>query len=478
MDNKPNGTFKERYIGKVKTVMGQVVQVELDSSEDLPQLFEILTSKEDPSIRLELYSFESTTLSCFSLTEIGKIYKNMPIYTTGAPIQVPVGSGILGRVMNLFGEDEDGKGQISGSLLVPIYSKAPQLSTLKHSPEILETGIKVIDFVSPFLKGGKIGFVGGAGVGKTVLLTELIHNITSQKASNIQNGNGNNTVAVFAGVGERIREGHELYHTLDASKTLSKIALIFGQMGENAAIRFRVVNAAATIAEHFRDEEKKDVLFFIDNIYRFVQAGNEVSTVLGNIPSEQGYQATLQAELGSVQERLVPTVNGSITSIQTVYVPSDDMSDAGVASIVSYFDSAITLSRSVAQLGMYPAVDLLESKSSLTTSPAIIGRDHYILITQFQQILTRYRELQRIVAILGENELSREDQLIFQRAKKIMNYFTQPLFVTENQTGKQGKYVPRQTTIEDIKVILSGKLDQVDAEKLLYIGSLKEAGLI
>jgi F-type H+/Na+-transporting ATPase subunit beta len=259
---------------------------------------------------------------------------------------------------------------------------------------------------------------------------------------------------------------------------LPKITLIFGQMGENAAIRFRIANAAATIGEYFRDEEKKNVLFFIDNIYRFVQAGNEVSTVIGNIPSEQGYQPALQTELGSIQERLVSTINGSITSIQTVYVPSDDMADAGVAGIISYFDSSITLSRSVAQLGLYPAVDLLQSTSSLISSPTLIGQDHYLLITQFQQVMARYRELQRIVAILGESELSVDDQQVFGRAKKLINYLTQPLFVTAVQTGKKGQYVPRQTTINDIKLILTGKLDNIPPEKFLYIGSLQQAQLI
>jgi F-type H+/Na+-transporting ATPase subunit beta len=466
-----------RYIGKVKSVVGQIVEIE-NETEEPPQINDILITQGDFSIKLELFAFERNILHCLSLSEVNKVYRNMPIYSTGSPLQIPVGSSTLGRIMNLFGEEEDGGGPIPESVKLPIYSKAPLLNVLQHSPQILETGIKVIDFVAPFLKGGKIGFIGGAGVGKTVLITELIHNITNQKASTGADFADSNTVAVFAGVGERIREGHELFRTLQEAKALPKITLIFGQMGENAAIRFRIANAAATIGEYFRDEEKKNVLFFIDNIYRFVQAGNEVSTVIGNIPSEQGYQPALQTELGSIQERLVSTLNGSITSIQTVYVPSDDMADAGVAGIISYFDSSITLSRSVAQLGLYPAVDLIQSTSSLISSPTLIGQDHYLLITQFQQVMSRYRELQRIVAILGESELSIEDQLVFGRARKLINYLTQPLFVTAVQTGKKGQYVPRQTTINDIKLILNGKLDSITPEKFLYIGSLQDAKLI
>lgn len=465
--DKTNLEAERNYIGKVKSVVGQIVEIEIET-ENIPQTSELLTSPEDLTIRLEVYSCTDEKVICLSLSENSKIYRNMKIFTTGKPLLVPVGSKILGRVINLFGEDEDGKGEVFFDAKIPIYSKAPVFNILETSPQILETGIKVIDFVAPFIKGGKIGFIGGAGVGKTVLMTELIHNISTLQK----------TVAVFAGVGERVREGHELFRTLEETKTLENLVLIFGQMGENAAIRFRIVSAAVAIAEYFRDEEKRDVLLYIDNIYRFVQAGNEVATVLGMTPSEQGYQLTLQTELGNIQERLLSTINASITSIQTVYVPADDLSDAGVSSIMSYFDSVITLSRSVAQLGLYPAVDLSQSFSSALTSATIIGKDHFQLITSFQQILNRYNELERIVAILGENELSVEDQIVYKRAKKLINYMTQPLFVTTQQTGIEGKYVPRQTTIQDINIILSGKIDHVSEEKLLYIGSLKEAGIV
>lgn len=287
----------------------------------------------------------------------------------------------------------------------------------------------------------------------------------------------NTTVSVFAGIGERVREGQELYESLEKSGVLPKIALLYGQMGENASIRFRVANAAATVAEYFRDEEKKEVLLFIDNIYRFVQAGNEVSSLLGNIPSEQGYQSTLLTELGGLQDRLVSTISGSVTSVQTIYVPSDDLSDAGVSSIISYLDSTITLSREVAQLGIYPAVDLQQSSSSVLSNRVMVGEEHYQTITAFQQVLGKYRQLQRIVAILGLSELSPQDQLEYGRAEKLINYMSQPMFVAENQTGRKGVYVPRDTTIKDIKLILSGALDKVEAEKFMYIGSLTEAKL-
>ena len=392
----------------------------------------------------------------------------MAIITTKKPILIPVGSKVLGRAMDIFGVEEDSKGAIVGDDYLPIYSKAPIFNTLKNLTEVLETGIKVIDFSSPFLKVGKIGFIGGAGVGKTVLISELIHNITQTQKG----------VSVFAGIGERIREGQELLTNLEEAKVLSQITLILGQMGSNAAVRFRVASAATTIAEYFRDVEKKDVLFFIDNIYRFVQAGNEVSTLTGNIPSEQGYQATLQTELANIEERLVTTINGAITSIQTIYVPADDLTDPGVYSLISYLDSVVVLSRSVAQLGLYPAVDILQSSSSLQSMPAFIGQEHYNLITAFRQVIDRYNQLSRIVAILGNSELSTQDQTIFSRAKRLTNYLTQPFFVTEGQTGRKGAFVPRKTVLADVRMILEGKLDNVPEEKLLYIGSLADAKLV
>ncbi len=460
MDNK-------NFIGNIKAVNGNIVVVQI-ASDFTPSLGDILTSIDDPAVKLEVYSYSNNILSCFSLSDPSKIYRNMAIYTTGSSLTIPVGAETLGRVMDLFGNEQDGKGPISSKVKLPIYDQSPTFNVLQNTPTVLETGIKVIDFVAPILKGGKIALVGGAGLGKTVLITELIHNITGNSEA----------VSVFAGIGERTREGFELYNNLEKSKVLAKTSLIFGQMGENPAIRLRIASAAAKIGEYFRDEEKRDVLFFVDNIYRFVQAGNELSTLLNYIPSEQGYQATLQTELGKLQERLVSTVNGSITTIQTVYIPSDDLTDAGVTGILSYIDSTIVLSRSISQAGLYPAVDLLNSTSSALASQGLIGRDHYQLITRFQQVLNRYNQLERIVAILGESELSGDDQVAYKRAKKLINYMTQPLFVTEEQTGRKGKFVPLQNTINDIKLILSGKLDEVAEESFLYIGSLQDARII
>lgn len=466
--------WETRYVGRIKAVSGQIVEIEAES-RNLPAVNDILTSKDNPGVKLEIIEYAQTTIKALSLSSIQLISRNMAVYTTGSPLQIPVGNGTLGRVMNLFGGEEDGKGPIQAQEHKSIYQRAPGFNLIKNQPNILETGIKVIDFVAPFLKGGKIGFIGGAGVGKTVLITELIHNITGGGKSS--GADSNETVSVFAGIGERVREGQELYASLSTSGVLPKIALLYGQMGENASIRFRVANAAATVAEHFRDEEKKEVLLFIDNIYRFVQAGSEVSSLLGNIPSEQGYQSTLLTELGGLQDRLVSTVNGSVTSVQTIYVPSDDLSDAGVSSIISYLDSTITLSREVAQLGIYPAVDLQKSSSSVLSNRTMVGEEHFQAIMGFQQVLGKYRELQRIVAILGLAELSPQDQLEYARAERLINYMSQPMFVAESQTGRKGVYVPRSTTIKDIKLILSGALDKVPAEQLMYIGSLEEAKL-
>ena len=344
-----------------------------------------------------------------------------------------------------------------------LYSKTPPLNTVKSDLKLLETGIKAIDFLTPFLSGGKIGFIGGAGVGKTILMTELIHNITAR----------NSGISIFAGVGERIREGQELYQRLVESKVMPQTLMIIGQMNENAAIRSRVALAAVAIAEYFRDQEKKDVLFFIDNMFRFVQAGNEVATLFGNTPSEQAYQATMQTEVSNVEDRLVSTENGSITSVQTIYMPSDEITDAAVNTIMAFLDTAIVLSRSVAQLGIYPPIDISLSSTSTFSKP-MLGEEHFTVLSDFQQNLEQYNKLSHIVAIVGETELSPSDQLLYNRVKKVMNYLTQPFFSTEVSTGRKGVYVPKKNTISDIKAILSGKLDNVPNEKLKYLGSLSD----
>lgn len=462
LDPKQLNTNKPSVWGKVEMVQGQIAQVKIES-DNFPETSEILTCPNDLSVKLEVYYQDNNLAYCLILSKPTSLYRNMSIVGTGSELEIPVSDAVLGRVINLFGVPQDGQGPINSTSKSPIYTKAPSLNIARAGSKILETGIKAIDFLTPFLEGGKIGFIGGAGVGKTILMTELIHNITVE----------HHGVSIFAGVGERIREGQELFQRLKESKVMDSTVMILGQMNENAAIRFRVGLAAASLAEYFRDIQKRDVLFFIDNMFRFVQAGNEVSTLLGTIPSEQAYQATLQSEVSSLEDRLISTDNGSITSIQTVYVPSDELTDAGVNTIMSFLDTAVVLSRSVAQMGIYPPVDIFQSSSS-NLSRNLLGNEHYEVFTKFQELLERYNKLSHIVAIVGEAELSSEDQVIFARVKKIINYLTQPFFVTEAQTGRKGAYVPKATTVADIKTILMGKIDEVSDEKLMYIGALAD----
>ncbi len=448
--------------GLVLSVTGQVAQIQIQSP-DSPFTNEILTCEADPQVKLEVFFQQKNTIACLILSNHTKVHRGMKVVGTNSQLRIPVDKAALGRVLNLFGVPQDGKGPLRSGVTLPIYSKAPPLSTIKPPTTLLETGIKAIDFIAPMTVGSKVGFAGGAGVGKTILMTELLHNITLK----------HNGLSVFAGVGERIREGQELYQRLEEAKVLQSTALIVGQMNENAAIRFRVALAAVTIAEYFRDNFKKDVLFFMDNMYRFVQAGNEVSTLLGTIPSEGAYQATLQSEISSLEDRLVANQNGSVTSIQTIYLPSDEITDPGVTSIMSFMDDVIVLSRSVAQLGLYPPLDInLSSSSALSVN--IVGRLHYDTITQFRQFFERYNNLSHIVAIVGESELSAQDQLTYNRAKKVIYYLTQPFFSTELQSSRKGVYVPRETTINDINTILSGGVDNVPSEKLMNIGTLKD----
>jgi len=463
--SKTESQDKKAFSGRVRGVRGQIVEIAYDDTEILPKFFEILTSPENEKVRLEVYAYApQNVLHCLSLTQRSWIRRNMPIVSTGQPIVVPVGSEILGRVMNLFGEPQDNESGFSGAEKIPIYGQTANFGNVVTSEELLETGIKMIDLFTPFIKGGKIGLVGGAGVGKTVIMTELLRNITYKHKG----------VAIFAGIGERIREGHELIKSLESAKVLDRVALIFGQMNENAIIRFRVAWAASTIAEYFRDQEHKDVLFFADNVYRFIQAGSEVSAVLGAIPSELGYQATLETEISNFENRLVSTANGSITSVQTVYVPSDELSDVGVAAIISHLDGVVILSRSIASRGHYPPIDPLLSSSS-TLNKRIVGEVHYNTATYALEMLHAHERLARIVAIVGEAELSPYDQVTYQRARKLLNYLTQPFYTVEAQSGKKGTVVGRQNTIADVGAILSGKLDNVPAETLMYLGSLDEA---
>lgn len=454
-------------MGTIKSVDGQIAKVEL-VSDAKPAILEILTCPDNSEVALEVFLESEHVLSCLILSNPAVLFRGMPLVATHANLQIPIDESVLGRAINIFGEPQDIRNKPINALQKrSIYGKTPSLNTVEFSLSIMETGIKALDFTTPFMKGGKIGFIGGAGVGKTILLTELLHNVTIR----------NHGLAVFAGVGERIREGQELYQRLLETNVLPNTVMVLGQMNENAAIRFRVALAAITIAEYLRDEKKQDVLFFIDNMFRFVQAGNEVATLLGTLPSEQAYQATLQTEIATLEDRLVSTQRGTITSVQNIYVPSDEVSDPGVTAIMSFLDTAVVLSRSAAQLGLYPPIDFFLSSSS-SLSRAIIGHEHYEVMTLFQQHLGRYKRLSHIVAIIGESELSPEDQMLFIRTKKVINYLTQPFFTTSDQTGRKGVYVPKDTTIKDVKLILSGAIDDVPPEQLLYISSLSEAKLL
>ena len=457
----------DKAIGIVASVKGQLAIIEI-SSNIFPAIAEILICLKDPDVILEVYSQSKQHIVCQILSNPNKLFRGMEVSGTGSNFKIPAGKSLLGRVINLFGQPQDDTPTLSAESRISIYSKAPPITTIKREYQLLETGIKAIDFLTPVVKGGKIGLIGGAGVGKTILLTEVLHNITLKNT---------NISSVFAGVGERIREGQELYQRLNDSGVISRTVVVLGQMNENPAIRFRTALAAASMAEYFRDQLKLDVLFFMDNIYRFVQAGNEISTLMNTIPSEQAYQATLQTEISTLEDRLVATNNGTITSFQNVYVPADDITDAGVSTVVSFLDTAIVLSRTVAQKGIYPPLDISQSSSS-TSSQTFVGATHFKALTQFQQLLDNYNRLSHIVAILGEAELSLENRILYDRTTKIINYLTQPFFVTEKQTGRKGVFVSRETTVNDISLILSGKLDEVPAEKFLFIGSLKEGGIV
>ena len=449
-------------------VKGQIATVRWGEEEKLPQLLEILTSPQDPQVKLEVHSFgRQNKIYCLSLSPTELLVRGMPLVPTGQPLTIPVGKQVLGRVINLFGQPLDGKGEISTGTTVPIYGAAPSFGLLKAGDEVVETGVKAIDFFTPLFKGGKVGLVGGAGVGKTILMSEILHNITEKYHS----------VSVFAGIGERIREAHELWLELEKAGVLDKIVLLLGQMNENAAVRFRSAAAAATITEYFRDREKKDVLLFVDNTFRFAQAGGEVAALLGEIPSELGYQATLESEMANFQNRLVATENGAVTSIQTIYVPADELSDPAVNAAMSHVDSVVILSREIAQRGHYPPVDPRRSSSTILKKE-VVGEKHFATATEALEVLDRYERLSRVAAIIGEAELSPHDQLTYQRAKKLLNYLTQPFFVTEKQSSRLGVFVTKEQTVRDIGLILAGEFDEVPEERFLYIGSLEDTGML
>lgn len=447
--------------GRVISVRESIVEVAFSGIQ--PFRHELLTLADDKSIKLEAYSSSREgTVFALVLADAAPLFRGAVVERTGEVITVPVGDAVNGRLINVFGDPQDGRDLLALARR-PIYKPSPIYTDLFIPKEILETGVKAIDFFTPVRKGGKVGIFGGSGVGKTVLLLELIHNAELLK----------NTATIFCGIGERIREGHELYESLTAKKLLSKVALVFAEIHEKAAARFRVAYAGTTLAEYYRDEEGKDVIFFVDNLYRFIQAGNEVSTLLGRIPSEDWYQPTLASDVGMFEERLLSTKNAAVTSIQAIYVPADDMSDSGIQTAFAYFDSIIVLSRAVAGEGKYPAIDILVSSSSVI-NPDVLGKKHYDLFVEAEKILKRYSYLNRIVSIVGEYELAKEDQVIYHRARKLLNYMTQSFFVTADQTGRPGKYVPRAKTIADVADIISGKYDHISEEVFAYIGDLGE----
>ncbi len=449
--------------GKIISVKGQIIEVEF--LDEKPHIYDVLVYKEDASIKMEVYtSATPNSFYCLALTHVTKLHHGSIVISTGQPIKIPVGQEMLGRVIDTLGNPEDGLGEIKAKEQRPIIAKDLSFANVNIPREILETGIKAVDFFTPIIRGGKVGLFGGAGVGKTVILSEIIHNIVILHPE--QN------VSVFTGVGERTREGEELYTTLQESKVMQGVTLIYGSMGENPALRFRTAFTGVTLAEYYRDMGK-DVLFFIDNIFRFAQSGYELSTLMNAIPSEGGYQATLASEMASFHERLVSNLKNSITTFEAIYVPADDLTDSGVQAIFPYLDSGIILSRSVYQEGRFPAVDILASNSSALNSETV-GDDHYQTALDAQALLKKAKSLERIVSLIGESELSTEDQTVYQRAKMLKNYMTQNFTVVEAQTEKKGTHVPIKDTVRDVRGILDGKVDKLQPEDLLFIGTLKD----
>ncbi len=448
--------------GKIKTIIGPVVDIEFDAH--VPAVYNALVVElgDDKSLTLEVaYHLGGNAVRAIAMDTTDGLSRGMSVRDTGAPISVPVGALTLGRIFNVLGESIDGKEAPKTTKTLPIHRKAPEFTAQATKVEILETGIKVIDLICPVLKGGKVGLFGGAGVGKTVVIQELIHNIASNHGG----------YSVFAGVGERTREGNDLYHEMKDSGVLDKVAMVFGQMNEPPGARARVALSGLTMAEYFRDEENKDVLLFIDNIFRFTQAGSEVSALLGRIPSAVGYQPTLASEMGNLQERITSTDKGSVTSVQAVYVPADDLTDPAPATTFAHLDSTVVLNRSLSELGIYPAVDPLDSSSTIL-DPYIVGKEHYDVAREVQRILQRYKDLQDIIAILGMEELSEEDKQLVARARKIQKFFSQPFYVAEQFTGAPGQYVSLADTIRSFREILDGKHDAKPEQEFYMKGAL------
>ncbi|WP_333859685.1 F0F1 ATP synthase subunit beta [Clostridium sp.] len=450
-------------IGKVVQVIGPVVDIKFDE-ENLPDIYNAINIESgNTKIVTEVAQhLGDDIVRTISMESTEGLMRGMDALDTGAPISVPVGKSVLGRLFNMLGQPIDENGEVEAEEYSPIHRSAPSFEDQSVKPEMFETGIKVIDLIAPYQKGGKIGLFGGAGVGKTVIIQELINNIAKEHGG----------LSVFTGVGERTREGNDLYYEMQESGVINKTALVFGQMNEPPGARMRVALTGLTMAEHFRDEGQ-DVLLFIDNIFRFTQAGSEVSALLGRIPSAVGYQPTLATEMGSLQERITSTKQGSITSVQAVYVPADDLTDPAPATTFTHLDATTVLSRSISEIGIYPAVDPLASTSRIL-DPRIVGEEHYKVASDVKHILERYSELQDIIAILGVDELSEEDRLVVVRARRIQRFLSQPFSVAEQFTGYEGKYVPIKETIRGFKEILEGKYDDLPETAFLFKGSIDE----
>ena len=458
--------------GRISQIIGPVIDVYFDTKGEeaekvLPKIYEALKVKrpngEELIIEVQQHIGEDT-VRCVAMDNTDGLQRGLEVIPTGSPITMPAGEQIKGRMMNVIGQPIDGMDQLDMKGSYPIHRPAPKFDELSTHKEMLATGIKVIDLLEPYMKGGKIGLFGGAGVGKTVLIMELINNIAK----------GHNGYSVFAGVGERTREGNDLYNEMTESGVISKTAMVFGQMNEPPGARMRVGLRGLTMAEYFRDVKHQDVLLFIDNIFRFTQAGSEVSALLGRMPSAVGYQPTLATEMGALQERITSTKNGSITSVQAVYVPADDLTDPAPATTFAHLDATTVLDRGIASLGIYPAVDPLDSTSRIL-SPEIVGKEHYETARAVQGILQRYKELQDIIAIMGMDELSEEDKLTVNRARKVQRFLSQPFHVAEQFTGYQGKYVPLKETIRGFKEIIEGKHDDLPESAFLFVGTIDEA---
>ena len=455
----------KKVIGKIAQVIGAVVDVTFDSQEQLPRIYDALEVTRENG---EVIVFEcqqdigENTMRCIAMDSTDGLHRGMEVVATGHTIRMPA-TNINGRLLNVIGKTIDGMDQVQTDRYKSIHSDPPTFENLSTSSEVLYTGIKVIDLIEPYMKGGKIGLFGGAGVGKTVNMMELINNIAKQHSG----------LSVFAGVGERTREGNDFYHEMKESNVLDKVAMCFGQMNEPPGSRLRVALTGLTMAERFRDEGR-DILFFVDNIYRYTLAGTEVSALLGRMPSAVGYQPTLAEEMGKLQERITSTKTGSITSIQAVYVPADDLTDPSPATTFLHLDSTVVLSRDIAALGIYPAVDPLDS-TSRQLDPLVVGEDHYTVARAVQQTLQKYKELRDIIAILGMDELSPEDKLAVARARKIQRFLSQPFHVAEVFTGSPGKYVPLKETVAGFKMIVDGECDELPEQAFYMVGSIEEA---